>query len=398
MTGLRRAVTCIWVAVLAIPHAVVPADASSSPLAHRDLILRGIRHNFEGDFMAADRVWRELSERDPTHPAGPVFRVNTLWWRQMYDENDTQWDESILELSGEGIRLAGARLDSDPDDLEGHFYLGQALMHRGRLKGVRGRYLSAGADGERARKHLERVLELEPSLVDGRYQVGLYYYYASLLPRIVSRWFGWLWFVPSGDGPTGLRYLNEVATDGDLSRDDALLILGNIYTYHEPQLGARGVVLLRQLHERYPQNTLIHFALLEVLFETGEYTRAVAEARRLEGNPGRNGTDRHHSAMARAWRARAELRSGEPETAWQTLRFFGDAGPDLPYWGGAWINLTRGRILDVQGERDRAVVAYKRVLDYRRPRGSERASDLAKLALEEPFKLQDLPSARAAEQ
>ena len=57
---------------------------------------------------------------------------------------------------------------------------------------------------------------------------------------------------------------------------------------------------------------------------------------------------------------------------------------DRPYWGGAWINLTRGRILDVQGERERAVVAYRRVLDYRRPRGSERAAELAKLALKEP--------------
>ena len=89
MKGFRRAVACIWAVVLATPPAVAVADASSPPLAHRDLILQGIRHNLEGDFVAAERVWRELRERDPTHPAGPVFQVSTLWWHQMFDENDT---------------------------------------------------------------------------------------------------------------------------------------------------------------------------------------------------------------------------------------------------------------------------------------------------------------------
>ena len=88
------------------------------------------------------------------------------------------------------------------------------------------------------------------------------------------------------------------------------------------------------------------------------------------------------------WQARAELQLGDPETAWRTLSFFDDDGPERPYWGGAWVNLTRGRILDVLGERERAVVQYKRVLDYRSPQGSRRASELARLALEEPFQLE----------
>ena len=371
-----------------VPHEDALPDPSAVPLAHRDLILQGLRHGFEGDLAAANRVWGEIRKRDPGHPAAPVFEVNTLYWMQMYDEDDTRWDDAILERSGEGIRLAVARLDDDPDDLEGHFYLGQALMHRGRIKGIRGRYLSAGTDGERARKHLERVLELRPDLVDGRYQVGLYYYYASLLPRIVSRWLGWLWFVPSGDGPTGLRYLNEVRTDGDLFRDDAAFILGNIYTYHEPQFHDRAVVLVHDLHERYPSNTLIHFELLEILFEIGDYAGSAEEARKLQTNSGRGGLERGRIDMARAWQARAELQLGDPETAWRTLSFFDDDGPERPYWGGAWVNLTRGRILDVLGERERAVVRYERVLAYRSPQGSRRASELARLALEEPFRLE----------
>jgi len=354
----------------------------------------GLRHGFEGDYDAANSVWRQIRTLDPQHPAAPVFETNTLYWFQMFDDEDRRWDERITELCDEGIRLSKARLDADADDLEGHFYMGQSLMNRGRLKGIRGRYYSAGTDGERARKHLERVLELRPDLVDGRYQVGLYYFYASLLPRMVSRFLGWLWFVPSGDGPTGLRYLNEVVAEGDLYRDEARFILGNIYTYHEPQY-PRALELVGELHDRYPHNTLIHFELLEVRFEMRDYRGAIKEARRLEARSARNELEESRIRMARVWRARAELVSGEPETAWRTLSVF-DAGlPERPLWGGAWIELTRGQALDALGERERALAAYDRVLAYEAPRGSRRASELARAAEKDPFVLDLPPTMRA---
>ena len=371
-------------------------DTAHPPLAHRELILLGLRHNFEGDYDAANAVWQQIRALAPGHPAAPVFETNTLYWFQMFDDEDRRWDEQITALCDEGIRLSQLRLDADADDLEGHFYMGQSLMNRGRLKGIRGRYYSAGTDGERARKHLERVLELRPDLVDGRYRVGLYYFYASLLPRLVSRLLGWLWFVPSGDGPTGLRYLSEVVAEGDLYRDDARFILGNIYTYHEPQY-KRALALVGALHERYPDNTLIHFELLELRFEMRDYRGAIGEARRLEARSAHNELEQNRIRMARVWRARAELLSGEPDTAWQTLSAF-DAGLlDRPLWGGAWIDLTRGQTLDALGERERALAAYDRVLGYEAPRGSRRASELARAAVDEPFRLDRPPTMHAAD-
>ena len=387
------------ISVAAKPSLATPEplpDTARPPLAHRELILQGLRHGFEGDYDAASAVWQQIRALDPGHPAAPVFETNTLYWFQMFDDEDRRWDQQITALCDEGIRLSKARLDADPDDLEGHFYMGQSLMNRGRLKGIRGRYYSAGTDGERARKHLERVLELRPDLVDGRYQVGLYYFYASLLPRLVSRFLGWLWFVPSGDGPTGLRYLNEVAAGGDLYRDDARFILGNIRTYHEPQY-RRALALVGALHDRYPRNTLIHFELLEVRFEMRDYPGAIGEARRLEARSARNAFEESRIRMARVWRARAELLSGGPETAWQTLSVFDGEVPDRPLWGGAWINLTRGQVLDALGERERALAAYERVLAYEAPRGSQRASELARAAVDEPFRLDEPSTKRAAD-
>jgi tetratricopeptide (TPR) repeat protein len=380
-----------------IPPAPEPEPSARPPLSHYDLIRRGMRHNFAGEFEAANRVWRELRELDPAHPAGPLFEVSTLYWFQMFDESVTRWDAAILAGCVEAIALAQARLDADPDDLEGNLYMGLALMNRGRLRGIRGKYVKAGTDGEVAREHLERVLELRPDLVDGRFQIGLYYYYASLVPRIVSRFFGWLWFVPSGDGPTGLRYLHEVLETGDLFRDDAAFMLVNIYTYHEPEFRHHALVLVRHLHERFPRNALIHFELIELLYLQRDWRGVIAEASRLEAETGGSELERGRRTMATVWRARAELLSGEPQAAWQTLAGFGDDGPQSPNWAGAWINLTRGQILDVQGERGSAVAEYRRVLAYESPKGSERASELAEQALQRPFRIEERPSMRAAE-
>ena len=121
--------------VAAKPPPEIHPDTARLPLAHRELILQGLRHGFEGDYDAASAVWQQIRAIDPGHPAAPVFETNTLYWFQMFDDEDRRWDEQITALCDEGIRLSKARLDADPDDLEGHFYMGQSLMNRGRLKG-----------------------------------------------------------------------------------------------------------------------------------------------------------------------------------------------------------------------------------------------------------------------
>jgi len=374
------------------PPAAPPQPAG---FAMHDLLAQGVALTHERKWGAADAIWQQLRARDPAHPAAPVFEVYTLYWRQIVDLADTRYDEAIRRGNEEAIRLARARLEVAPQNAEAHFYAGQAWFHRARLEGIRGHVLSAASHIRRATNHFETALEIDPTLVDAKLPIGMYQYFVGILPRFI-RWLSWLWFVPMGDAPAGLRNLGDVYDRGDLYRWDAAFLLTNIYAYHEPGQKHRALALARALHARFPTNALFHHELLEVLFEAGFYDEVVAEAAILEARPGPDGIDASVRRQARAMRARAELNLGRPDVALELLESFGPDGPERPPWGRAWVLLTRGQALDAVGERARAVAHYQRVANLEQSDGSARAEELAKAGLAAPFELVVIPSVGVA--
>ncbi len=364
----------------------VLADEPLRPSAHA-LLRRGIEANMAGDAAASAAALDALNTWHPEHPAGGFLETQTWFWQIFHDAEKLDSDEAIIAASESAIARAEAWLERDRDNAEAHFYAGLAHMDLGRLGGLRGRYYQAGRSGERARAHLEKALEARPDWVDARYQLGAYYFFASLIPELVTRWLGWLWFIPTSDADLGLAYLEEVAAKGDLFRDDAILTLANVYTYHRPGHLDEAERLFRDLHTRYPDNPLIQFELIEVLFLSERYDETIAECLRLEADPRETAWWRGRKNVARVWRARAELMKRRPERALEILAPFVAEPIEVPHWGAAWVDFTRAQVFDVQGRRDEALALYRKLGAYERPQGSNRAEEEAEAYLEEPFDL-----------
>jgi tetratricopeptide (TPR) repeat protein len=360
-----------------------------------DLLRAGMRANLRADYASAEAMAEQLGKLDPGHPAGPFLESQTLYWKMLYDDEDRRYDEAIEATCVRVIELAEQRLD-EGEDATGHFFAGQGYMNIGRLRGFRGHYYAAGKAGERARKHLERALELRPGWVDVEYQLGAYYFYASLIPDMVTKWLGWLWFIPMGNADLGIAYIKRVAEQGDLYKDDAQLILANIYTYYREEELASAVRLIRDLHGRYPDNPLIHFELVETLFAAGEYEEMTRQALALERKPAADEGRRGRQTVSLIWRARAELMLGRPERTLELLAPLEANPPTTPHWASAWADLTRGHALDVAERRDEALIEYREVLAYERPFGSSRAEEHASAAIEAPFALAPVHEISAA--
>jgi tetratricopeptide (TPR) repeat protein len=360
------------------------------------LLRAGMRQNLQADYEAARSTAARIGQLHPNHPAGPFLETQTLYWKMLYDDANLVYDEAIEKSCLRTIELAEALLDANDDDPAAHFFAGQGYMDLGRLRGFRGSYYAAGKAGEESRKHLERALELRPDWVDARYQLGAYYFYASLIPKMVTKWLGWLWFVPMGNAELGIAYIAEVAERGDIFKDDATLVLSNIYTYFRKEEIATALRMIRDMHERYPENALIHFELVETLLAAHEYDEVIEQALLLEGKPTPDERWAGRQTVANIWRARAELMLGRPERTLELLAPMQADPPTNPHWASAWVDLTHGHTQDVLGNREQALDQYRAVLAYEEPFGSRRAKRFATAAMSFPFVLPDQPEISAA--
>jgi|TARA_Y100000031_G_scaffold155891_1_gene208170 hypothetical protein len=348
------------------------------------LIEHGQELNLAGDHDAAAAVFAKLRVAAPEDPAGPVNQVATLYWRHIFDEADTRYDEEITKLAEEAVRLSAARLDVRETDAEAHYYMGVALIDLARIYAYRGRYLKAGGSGEDGRKHLERALELDSSMIEVMYPLGLYNYYSDFGSTILKL-LSWLWFVPTGDATLGRKYLHELAESDSIQRWNARFILANINTYHRPVDYAIAETLVTGLHERFPGNRIVHFELIELYYESGRYAEAAREADVLANRPKTNRLFEGRGNVARIWQARALIRLGQSEQALKALARVPASG-QMPSWGSAWLHLTRAQAYDTLGRRDEALADYRAILAHRSgPFDTDRFRVLAERGLTTPF-------------
>lgn len=351
--------------------ALLIVSLSGLPLAQaddsdpwNDMIAERVRDgmllNHSGRYDAADEVWAELRRDFPDHPAGTIYAMETLYSRQVYDLFDSRFDEEIESTGREALQLARAWQEAQPESARAHLFVGQAEMQLGRFRAGSRKFYAAGRHAERAGDHLERAVELDPELVDGRYWFGMYHYAASELPNVLH-WLDWLWFIPEGDANRGLDALREASSEGDIERYSANLLLMNIFTYFERDHG-EATRLARSLHDRFPNNSFVHFELVRLLLSQRQYDATIMEAKRLESHPAQHRVDRGRVGMARVWQARALRAAGDIDAAAEVLDRIDPDDDALPLWGRGWAQLLKGQVALASGRPEKALAELEGVV------------------------------------
>ncbi len=246
-------------------------------------------------------------------------------------------------------------------------------------------------DGVAAGKHLERALEIDPELIDAKVPLGTLRYYAAIAGKYVKI-VSWLWFVPKGDRELGLAYLEQARKDADLFRFDAELTLSSAYMYIEEEPERAQPVLLEMI-ARNPSNSLLHFEIVELRLQEGNYLGTIAATDALEEAIGSQFGDSQRRSMARIWRARAELHLGRAERTKTLLAQAKADWKDLTPWSRRWLLLTQANVLDLAGERASALSLYEQGV-HENARSS-RSVALAREGLDAPFRLENVSPAVA---
>lgn len=242
------------------------------------------------------------------------------------------------------------------------------------------KYLVMAPLAKRAWNTIEKALNIDPEYYDNYLGRGIYQYFTNVLPKmikILALVYGF-----EGDREEGLENIRLAAARGLYSRDASKIMLLNLYSVIEtPDSSVREMA--RKLHEKYPDNPLIHWRYGDILLRLKEY-QAAAEifqqvAERIENNYPfyRNKMFSRYSMAFRL--GYCDSKTGKSAMALKRFDSILASSEVTPEWILPATYLEKGRIHFRMGEKEQARQSLEAVLDYSDYRGGrEQARQLLK--------------------
>ena len=333
-------------------------------------VQRGIDEIYNIEFVKADKDFDEVIRLMPDHPAGYFFQAMTQWWRILSNFEDESHDKEFLEALDKVVSMCEKRLDKDENDVTALFYKGGAVGFQGRLRANRGSWLAAANDGLVALPAIRKAFKLDPTNSDVLLGMGIYNYYADVIPGQYPIIKPVMIFLPGGDKKKGLEQLEIAARKARYAKVEAMYFLLQTYFTYERQY-VRALEIAQELHNKYPRNPLFHrmYGRCYVsLGYWGEAFRVFAEVEeRFRAHQA--GYDVYDGREAYYYIGRHYFLAGRFEESLQNFLRCDEICRRVDKSGASGFmsmtNLMIGMVYDAQKRRGSALAQYQKVLDMK---------------------------------
>jgi tetratricopeptide (TPR) repeat protein len=350
-------------------------------------VQHGIDEIYNFEFDKADADISEVIKLCPDHPVGYFFRAMIQWERIISKFDDESQDEKLYKLLDVVVDLCEKRLDENPEDVAAMFFKGGAVGFRGRLRANRGKWLRAANDGMVALPLVRKAYELEPNNYDVLLGIGIYNYYAAVIPGRYPFVKPAMIFFPSGDRKKGLEQLRQASLHAKYAQVEATyFLMQNYFTYEKDYTSA--LDLARKLHEKYPNNSMFYRYLGRCLVITGYLGEANDIFIDIINRYTRQqlGYDMYDAREAYYYIGKFEFLAGRFDSALKNLYACDEISRKLDKEESSGFmslaNLLVGMIYDAQGKRQDAIQQYKKVLAMKE---YENSYQDAKKYLQQPY-------------
>ncbi|HVR69291.1 MAG TPA: hypothetical protein VMT87_00485, partial [Vicinamibacteria bacterium] len=231
--------------------AVLAAAAAAGPTESE--CLQALDLLYDGRMDEALQASAALAAAHPSDPLAAYVDALAFVWKVEQQPGVSTFDKELERRVARAVATADARLRARPGDIP-------ALLARGGAWAVSSRYhmfrwhkREAARDGARMRADLLAVRRLDPGNTDAQFGLGLYDYYADVLPRLLKllRLFA---RIPGGDRERGLLAIEESRADARLHRTEIQTQLYEIYAWYEkrPDLALAEIRALARRHPGWP--------------------------------------------------------------------------------------------------------------------------------------------------
>ena len=330
----------------------------------------GIDLLYNLEFAKADSVFDQVIKLKPDHPVGYFFRAMNQWWRILTNFDDESQDDRFYAMLDTVIDMCEKRLDANPKDLTALFFKGGAVGFRGRLRANRGKWVGAANDGLVALPLVRKAYELDKNNYDVMLGIGIYNYYAEVIPDRYSIVKPLMIFFPSGDRKKGLEQLQLASQKAKYARVEATYFMMQNYLQFEKDY-AKGLDIARALHGKYPRNALFHRFLGRCLTSLGMLADAndvfVDIEKRFRAK--QTGYDIYDAREAYYYLGRYEFIGGRFDAALKYFYKCDELSRKIDKDGASGFmsmaNLTIGMTYDAQKNRKQAMAQYRKVLQMK---------------------------------
>lgn len=331
---------------------------------------RGIDEIYNIEFEKADKDFAEVIRLAPDHPAGYFFQAMTEWWRILSNFDDESRDKAFLEMLDRVVDMCEKRLDKNENDVAALFFKGGAVGFKGRLRANRGAWLAAANDGLVALPAIRKANKLEPSNYDILLGMGIYNYYADVVPSQYPIVKPLMLFLPGGDKKKGLEQLELAESNARYAKVEAKYFLLQTYFSYEKQY-IRALELARELHTKFPKNPLFHRMVGRCYVSLGYSAEAFQIFSQVEERyrNHQEGYDDYDVREAYYYIGRHLFQAGRLEDALKYLYRCDEVSRKLDKNNSSGFmsmaNLAIGMIYDLQSKRGSALAQYQKVLNMK---------------------------------
>jgi len=330
-------------------------------------VQQGIEYIYNIEFDKADKEFAEAVRLKPEHPSGYFFQAMTQWWRILSNFDDESQDKSYFDMLETVIKMCEKRLDENENDVTALFFKGGAVGFRGRLKANRGSWLGAANDGLVALPAVRKAHALEPDNYDVLLGIGIYNYYADVIPNQYPIVKPFMLFLPRGDKKEGLEQLEMASQKARYAQAEATYFLLQAYMQYEKNY-IRALEIARELNRKYPRNPLFHRMYGRCYVSMGyggEAFQIFSEVEKRFRNK-QVGYDVYDGREAYYYIGRHLFLAGKLDEALQNLYKCDELSRVIDKDGASGFmsmaNLTIGLIYDLQKKRGSALAQYQKVL------------------------------------
>ena len=326
-----------------------------------------INYMYNYKFAEADKEFRWLRVRYPSHPM-PYFLMGMAeWWKMVPNTDNPAYDDRCLALMDTTITLAEKLYDTSENKLEPAFFLAGAYSYKARIYSERKKWAKATFAGKSALKYFEKCKGnggLNPELMFGD---GLYNYYAKWIPENYPLLKPILMFFPKGNKESGIKELEKTANNAFYTRVEARYFLLQIYSMENQY--DKAYDMAKFMTEQYPDNPFFERYYARSAFVRGRLTEAETLSKDIltkisAGKDGYEGVSGRTAAYILAYiQQNFYHNNAEAKKYYQQSVDFAlqtNAKNAGYYWSSL---LGLGRIADAEKNYDQARTYYTEVMD-----------------------------------